>query len=145
MNKKSGLADSPFFTKPQPAKSEVTSSMETNRSKRDNSEDKKSDNTATQPKQNLQPDKLTNLQTNKLTSLQTYILTILDDKASDVGSFRMSVTLLDKIDDILYLLKKRHKIKIAKKDLIAIALAFAFWDFETNGKESGIVKAKQNK
>ena len=102
-------------------------------------------------KENLQPDKLTNLQpdkqaslqTSKLTNLQTYMAKYLDEKAMGVGSFRMSVTLLDKIDDVQYLLKKRFKIRLDKKQIVAMALVFTFWDLERKGKKSGLVRANK--
>ena len=102
-------------------------------------------------KENLQPDKLTNLQpdkqaslqTSKLTNLQTYMAEYLDEKATGVGSFRMSVTLLDKIDDVQYLLKKRFNIRLDKKQIVALALAFTFWDLERKGKKSRLVRANE--
>ena len=69
---------------------------------------------------------------------------ILDEKATDVGSFRMSVALLDKIDDVQHLLKKRFKIRLNKKEIVAMALAFAFWDLERRGKKSGLVRANKD-
>jgi hypothetical protein len=92
---------------------------------------------------NLQADKQGNLQTRKLTSLQAYMAANLDEKATAVGSFRMSVALLDKLDDVQHLLKKRFKIRLTKKQIVAMALAFAFWDLEQKGKESGLVKANE--
>ena len=107
--------------------------------------ERKSKKTGKSKQVNLQPDKLTSLQASKLTNLQTYIHSLLDEKFTEVGSFRMSENLLDKIDDLQHLLKKRYKIKLNKKDLVAIALAFAFWDLETNGNDSGIIRARKKR
>jgi hypothetical protein len=92
---------------------------------------------------NLQADKQGNLQTRKLTNLQTYIAANLDEKATAVGSFRMSLALLDKLDDVQHLLKKRFKIRLTKKQIVAMALAFAFWDLEQKGEKSGLVRANK--
>ena len=67
----------------------------------------------------------------------------LDEKATDVGSFRMSAALLDKLGDVQYLLKKRFKIRLNKKQIVAMALAFAFWDLERKGEKSGLVRANK--
>jgi hypothetical protein len=85
-----------------------------------------------------------NLQADKQVSLQTYMAANLDEKATAVGSFRMSVALLDKLDDVQHLLKKRFKIRLSKKQIVAMALAFTFWDLEQKGEKSGLVRANKD-
>lgn len=83
-------------------------------------------------------------QINKLTSKHVYMKTFLDEKPLGIVTFRVPDSLLDKFDEMQYLLKKNHKKKLTRYSIVTAALAFLFWDYEERGVESELFKILVN-
>ena len=72
------------------------------------------------------------------TSKHVYIGRFMDERASEVLSVRSPIGLLSELDEIQYLLKKRHQIKVSKHKIAVAALLTSFWDFIANDTTSPI-------
>jgi hypothetical protein len=76
------------------------------------------------------------MHTNKHASMQPYMRAVLDEKATYSFAFRYPPDLLEKLEDVLHHVRKRHKVKLTKNSVAVTAMAFLLWDFETNAKKS---------
>lgn len=94
----------------------------------------------TRKKTSKQATKQSNKQENKLTNLHDYMQSFLRQKPSAIATFRLSPILLEKLDEVQYVAKKRHKIKLTKYLLVTVALAVLFWDYEQKGRESHLYR-----
>ena len=94
----------------------------------------------TKKKSTKQEIKQSSNQENKLTSLHDYMQSFTRQKPSALATFRLSPNLLEKLDEVQYEAKKRHKIKLTKYLLVTVALGILFWDYEQKGKESHLYR-----
>ena len=152
MSKKSGLADSPFFTHappetklappPDESPQKLLEAPESEPAPREVAGGKNGEVDAI-PKSKLasmqankQESKLANKQTSKHESMQAIMHAYLNEKVDDIATFRYPVELLEKLEDIIHQVRKDHHRKVTKQAVAVAALAFLLTDFETFGEES---------
>ena len=80
-------------------------------------------------------------QESKIARKQDFLQGWLEMKASDTTSFRYPSELLERLNEVQYQLKSRHKAKVTKNDILIAALAYVVWDFEQNGQDSILVES----
>ncbi len=147
MKKKSGLADSPFFTPPPPP-TELSERLVFFQPIKDKI--KTDDIEGQDSVENVR--KRTSGHVHKQTSGQAdmsagghvnwpdFWKQYLDDKGAAKETFRLPPELIDLIDNLPFQIKMTHQVKISKKSLVALALSYIVWDYEKNGKESLLFK-----
>ena len=152
MSKKSGLADSPFFTH-APSETELapppdespTRLLEAPESEPAPQEPAGVQNAEVDPlpkskhanmQASKQESKLANKQTSKHESMQAIMQAYLNEKVDDIATYRYPVELLEKLEDVIHQVRKEHHRKVTKQAVAVAALAFLLTDFETFGEES---------
>jgi hypothetical protein len=131
MKRKSGLADSPFFT-PSPLREPEQS-------------------TAIFPHvgEQISPtasdeSKQASLQASNVASKQANLLAKMKEmgrlKATNAATFRFPPDLLEKLEEIEYQLRKEHKIKATKNIIVVGALAMLLYEFEDKATESNLYR-----
>ena len=88
--------------------------------------------------------KQTRKQDDNKTSKHVYMKTYTERKPSALATFRLAPTLIEKLEETQYIAKKEFKRKLTKYQLVTIALAHMFWDFETNGKACTVVELTES-
>jgi len=135
MKRKSGLADSPFFT-PVEDISPVQSIPVFQ--------------TEAQPEEDasLQANKQAILQTSKqvsnVASKQASLLAKLQElrhlKASNAATFRFPLEILEKLEEIEFHIRKTYKIKVTKNTIVVAALALLLFEFDDHQLDSSLYK-----
>jgi hypothetical protein len=148
MKKKSGLADSPFFTPPEQQIRELPESLIFFHPVKDETIVKAGEGEDIQ--ENVR--KRTSGHVHKRTSGQADMQTsghlswsdfwklYLDDKGAAKETFRLPPDLIETIGNLPFQIKMAHKVKVSKKDLVTLALSYLIWDYEKNGNESLLFK-----
>ena len=152
MSKKSGLADSPFFThapsetksSPSPDKSQVKLTVspkpeptpQTEAGPKTAEEESTAKSKQESKQTSKQESKLANKQTSKHESMQAIMQAYLNEKVDDIATYRYPVDLLEKLEDVIHQVRKEHHRKVTKQAVAVAALAFLLTDFETFGEES---------
>ena len=94
-------------------------------------------------------EKITTSQTHKNTNSQHHKLTNLiatvEEKPDKFASFRCPPSVLSKVDEIKYLLKKRYGIKVKDYELFGLGLADIFWDIEHGEEKTELIQALEVK
>jgi len=83
-------------------------------------------------------------QESKIERKQDFLRNWLDMKAAETTSFRYPPELLEKLNEVQYQLKSRHKAKATKNAILIAALAYIVWDFEKQGSDSILVDSLKN-
>jgi len=73
-----------------------------------------------------------------LTAHDVYVQGFLTEKATIMLGVRASQRLVDKFDEVQFLLKQRHHLRFTKHHLLVAALAHLFWEFESKGINSSL-------
>ncbi len=89
-----------------------------------------------QQERNLQA----NNQASKLASKQAFIHSFLEQKATDTVTFRFPRDLLEKLEEVHYLVRKRSGSKITRNSIIVASLAASLWDLEKDHDDSMVHK-----
>lgn len=131
MKRKSGLADSPFFTPVEdisPVQSIPVFQTEAK----------------TEESASLQANKQAILQTNKQASKQASLLAKLQElrhlKASNAATFRFPLEILEKLEEIEFHIRKTYKIKVTKNTIVVAALALLLFEFDDHQLDSSLYK-----
>jgi len=131
MKRKSGLADSPFFT-PTPLREPEQSTAIFPRLEEQNSPTSSDES------------KQASLQASNVASKQANLLAKMKEmgrlKATNAATFRFPPDLLEKLEEIEYQLRKEHKIKATKNVIVVGALAMLLYEFEDKATESNLYR-----
>lgn len=125
--RKSGLADSPFFSPSPLREPEQSTAVFPTPETQNTSLESRADTKAS-------------LQASNIASKQTSLLAKMKDtgrlKATNAATFRFPPDLLEKLEEVEYQLRKHHKIKATKNIILVGALAMLLYEFEENHTES---------
>lgn len=80
------------------------------------------------------------LQDRKTDRFVAFVSRFLTTKSIVHTTFRYPTELLEKLDQVQYEIKTRHKKKITKNSILVAALAYMLWDLEELGQESILYK-----
>lgn len=131
MKRKSGLADSPFFTPVvdvPPVQSTPIFQAEA------------------EPEENAskQANKQAMLQASNVASKQASLLAKLQElrhlKASNAATFRFPLEILEKLEEIEFHIRKTYKIKVTKNTIVVTALALLLFEFDDHQLDSSLYK-----
>ena len=159
MKKKSGLADSPFFSKvspetktatptgnpatqtqepslPEPVLPAQEQQLESQSMEEKPTQERKQTSLQESKHVSKKANKQTSLQTRKHASMQANVQAYLSEKVDDIATYRYPVDLLEKLEDVIHQARKQHHRKVTKQAVAVAALAFLLTDFEEYGEES---------
>ena len=148
MKKKSGLADSPFFTRPEQQMNEPSEALVFFRPQNGEAKEKLGEGNSAAANVRKRTSGHVHLLTNGQADMSAsrhmnwpdFWKQYLDDKGAAKETYRLPPELIDLIDNLPFQIKMTHRVKISKKALVALALSYLVWDYEKNGNESLLFK-----
>lgn len=85
------------------------------------------------------PDSLPSRQRDSMTAEQfSYILACLAEKATQKTTVRLPAGLLERVEELIYEAKKKHRLRLSMNAIFVATLAFFCQEFENSGEQSAL-------